>query len=565
MENLYDELWGRDSSRYVIENRILVPRPQQGVQPGYKIPLDQAFPDGLPLLDYPEMSEEPFRMMVIASRVPVGKQVFLVRREYDELLSKLEETEQKRFSNTGNLRDGVPLDYQVGGQPGCGKSMFLLYLLATRLLQRKPTVYRRNDGRCFYFDETHKGVKLSAQDLFDMADKQNERIWILTDAPLEDESWGTEDYEWFIVLAVSPTLAKKSSVWEKGRSPRVYYMSNWRWGEIFIALCLRNREESISSEKLARLYTVYNYLGPIARLCLNTINLDTSNEFHQTWEQYIGKVDREIVKYVGHGTVQTLNNSVDTMCSHCIALMIPTPSHVNYEIEITTRWIAYRFLEIGNQFSRQKCFELYQQLAGQSKLRGGAGWIFEAYAHDWFNRGGIFFAHELPVQAHPTPLLQFHTDPLTSPIPNYFTTAANLIAQVHISGQPGILSQAIGKYFLPCAHNQASFDGLVFINSNTVVLLQMTVAETHEIKEKGLRDLCRVLPSIIKNLNIVFVIPSDRRDHYSKLQKVPDAMTLEELHHRHIRQFRLVLTDESMRLSHESMQSSYVSMQLSGS
>lgn len=117
-----------------------------------------------------------------------------------------------------------------------GKSMFLLYLLARRLQEQKPTVFRLNDARCFYFNETYKGARITAQEMFDMADKENERVWVLTDAPLTDESWGTQDYQWFIVLAASPNLAKTSFVWDKGRSPGIYYMSNWRWGEIFAAL-----------------------------------------------------------------------------------------------------------------------------------------------------------------------------------------------------------------------------------------------------------------------------------------------------------------------------------------
>ena len=265
----------------------------------------------------------------------------------------------------------------------------------------------------------------------------------------------------------------------------------------------------------------------------------------------MGEVDREIGKYLGHGTVQTLENSVDKMCSHRIALMIPTPTHVNYETQITTRWIAYRFLEIGIQFGKQKCFELYQQLAGQTQLRGAAGWIFEGYAHEWFNRGGAFLADELPVLTATTPSLQFNTYRLTSDIPNYFTSVATLVTQVHDAGMKGIHSEAIGHYFIPSAPNHPSFDGLVFISLDTVVLLQMTVAEAHEVKEKGLRDLCKVLPGTIKNINIVFVVPSDRMEHYSKLQTIQNAKTLmPDIYPRCIRQFRLLLSDQTMRLSH---------------
>ena len=82
--------------------------------------LAQAFPKGLPSFDFPERHAENFRIMKIASRVPVGKQAFLVREEYDGIISRLDNAEKKRFSSTGVLRDGVQMDYQLGGQPGCG-------------------------------------------------------------------------------------------------------------------------------------------------------------------------------------------------------------------------------------------------------------------------------------------------------------------------------------------------------------------------------------------------------------------------------------------------------------
>jgi len=102
-------------------------------------------------------------------------------------------------------------------------------------MMREPTVYRRNDARCYLFDETYRGAEVNAQSLFDSQEQENRRLWILTDGALKDERWNIEYYYWFIVLAASPAKMKESWQWEKDRNPGIHYMRNWQWGEIYTA------------------------------------------------------------------------------------------------------------------------------------------------------------------------------------------------------------------------------------------------------------------------------------------------------------------------------------------
>jgi len=230
-----------------------------------------------------------------------------------------------------------------------------------------------------------------------------------------------------------------------------------------------------------------------------------------------------------------------------MAIMDPNANRLSYTARITTRWIAHRFLEVGLRFSQQKCFELYKQLAGQTKLRSAAGWFFEKYAHDLFRRGGEFTADELPIISSTSIPLVFRTEYTKSVSPNYFTNEADLAKLVNNAGGHGISNDVVGKYFLPYAHNQASFDGLVFITLDTVVLLQMTIAESHAVKNKGLKDLFRCLPRTITNIYIVFVIPDDRIQNYTTLQIVPNARFITNTSQIHeIRQFRLALMDDDL-------------------
>jgi len=65
------------------------------------------------------------------------------------------------------------------------------------------------------------------------------------------------------------------------------------------------------------------------------------------------------------------------MCSHKIAIIKPNPNCLLYTASITTRSIAYQFLEVGLHFSQQKCFDLYEQLACQTKLQSAAEWFMK--------------------------------------------------------------------------------------------------------------------------------------------------------------------------------------------
>jgi len=310
-------------------------------------------------------------------------------------------------------------------------------------------------------------------------------------------------------------------------------------------------ENPITTEQVARLYTVYILLGPIARLCLNTIAVKTEDDFHETWHKYIGDVDREIQSYICKCNIQTLKNSVFQDGSDRIAMIEPGPSQLSYEARITTQWIAHRFVQVGVHYTQRGCYELYQQLASQQMMRTAAGWLFEGYAHQWLERGGMFMADALSfstTSSSRVPLV-FTTKKSKSDSDNHFRTAKELVTKVKEPNGLNILNDMLGRYFLPHAQNQASYDGVVFISPNTVLLMQITIAESHDIKEKGLKDLCKYLPAKITNIWIVFVIPADRILHYTREQKVPevsDMILLGSSQQRSIRQFRLVLTEHDI-------------------
>jgi len=257
MEALYEELWGKPQSSIMEHFSQPIFEPQFAVPPGDIIDGPNTSKGISTQPHVSKTGELAVRIVTVTSRVPVGQGILLARYEYDRIINKLKWAETKRFSPEGTLLNNCKLDYNISGQPGSGqlyydihanplisytnqpaqkgKSVFLTYLLITRLIKAEPTVYRRNDARCYFFDETHKGTEVDAEFLFNLAEQRNPRLWILTDACLTDERWNTTYYNWFIVLAASLPHVQASGQWKSDRNVDIHYMRPWSWNEIFAA------------------------------------------------------------------------------------------------------------------------------------------------------------------------------------------------------------------------------------------------------------------------------------------------------------------------------------------
>jgi hypothetical protein len=277
---------------------------------------------------------------------------------------------------------------------------------------------------------------------------------------------------------------------------------------------------------------------------LRSLPAFTAPEYYdKKFKEYLKSVDNEIVAFVSLG-LQPINAAISKNSSHKIALMEPDAEGTGYKATLTSRYIAHRMASATEANSQRHFYEFFKQISRQPELRTGAGWFFEAYAHDWFRKGGKFEADELPLK-ETNPKMTIST--MRSDLFNYFTTPTDLAKQVTTrNGVCRIDPSMFGKYFQPYAKSQASFDGLVFNQDGTVlILLQYTLAERHEIKERGVKELLDKLPAVIKSVYIVFVVPRDRAIHYSKLQKSPDAAALGW--RGEIKQYRLVFTDDDIK------------------
>lgn len=286
-------------------------------------------------------------------------------------------------------------------------------------------------------------------------------------------------------------------------------------------------------------------LGPTARICLQSITINDDEDFYDTWEVYIGALDREIHALITYPNFSTIANAFKNLSPQRLLMLHPIPQSHTPDIRISTRWIANRFLQIGLRYAPERCFNVYQYFSYESPPSLAAEWLFKAYGQYWLQSGGRFMADRLPAHdPRSLPQLIFHIDRFKADDRCYFTSPATLVDQVVDCHTKEFLPNTFGKYFIPYGSNHASFDALLFMSADTMVLFAITLEKIYHIQPQGLKDLCLHFAKLIRNIHIIYVIPAARRQDYGLLPVNPKpgeirAPTQQII----IRQFRLVLPD----------------------
>ena len=301
---------------------------------------------------------------------------------------------------------------------------------------------------------------------------------------------------------------------------------------------------------IENLFTTFVCLGPVARTCLKAVSPYTDRQKYQTvFKAYLRKVDSNIRQVAGRYKFGSLSGAVECFDTHRIILMNPSEDNIGYEPEIITRWIACRVAKCAEIGAKEQGYNLFLSLSQQSPLRTSAGWLFESYTHDWLRKGGPFEADRLPYQASDNPFL-FNIKPGTEV--RYYANLAHLAEQLkNRRGGKGVEPGMRGTYFQPWCRTQESFDSVMVTTvqrKETLVLFQITMAITHDIKVGGVREILQALPKTIKQVFIIFVIPADRVDNYKVPQKAPADCDLTNGQYKYtIRQHRVVFPDDALR------------------
>jgi hypothetical protein len=126
MENLYNELWLKDSSSNLIQEfPVQVPVPLFLRQPGYKFQLQRGPVDHFPLTGItPQVKQQTFKKLQTGGQLPCVPSRLLVRDEYLRIEHLLVQVASRKWTQTdpetGLTLPGQKLDYEISGQPGSG-------------------------------------------------------------------------------------------------------------------------------------------------------------------------------------------------------------------------------------------------------------------------------------------------------------------------------------------------------------------------------------------------------------------------------------------------------------
>ncbi|KAF8520015.1 hypothetical protein BU17DRAFT_47299 [Hysterangium stoloniferum] len=353
--------------------------------------------------------------------------------------------------------------FLVTGQPGIGKTLFLLYLLVRRLEEQEPVALQIDPNEFVLFKEggvsRHSGGTYSANVI-------PKGAWTLSD------SWGQqlEPCNAFQsprahVIHTSSPSSRRWKDWVKRLTARRYIMDIWSLEELrtlFIVSGLDVEAGMALSEKY----------GPNPRSIV-TILIEPSEE-----ETYLDDVRTGAVTLAGQFPSIFLDlESLDF--SSNISSMIFTVRPKNLISRRPTLHIPTPFLAstLGVAVSAQTAAQqhsFFALLSGHPSLRSAAGWVFESYAR-------VRFSGPNPAS------LQGYLpgDPNPHPIP----TPSRVI-----SGTTALqtIQSPFNFYWRPRESNFKGVDALIR-SDNIVWALQFTISASHSSATKGLDEVSKIM------------------------------------------------------------------------
>ena len=104
----------------------------------------------------------------------------------------------------------------------------------------------------------------------------------------------------------------------------------------------------------------------------------------------------------------------------------------------------------------------------------------------------------------------------------YFRDFAQLERTIRVPNTPRIRDECVGKYMQPIIANDETFDAVLFVAQDAVIVFQMTVGMDHDIKANGLKSLYDHIPANVCKVYFVWVVPTEVGEHYRKAKTVDD-------------------------------------------
>jgi len=379
-------------------------------------------------------------------RLPFPGNLLFIRESYTEIYKII-------FTSTDYSR------FLLLGNPGIGKSCFLIYLLYRLLLERQTVVLRRSgDLLCYLF---HNGQVTSSDNIAHYDGILNvPSTWYLVDTVPDPGAVVAKT-----VLTCSPRR-ETYKLFERYQQRVTLYLPIWDSNEL---KCLQKNVFTDVTYYVMR--ERFGKVGGIPRLIFSKEDLDD-----------------EITKAMGRSTFDKCTAATGVLeggddLSHVLIHILPqTDNFQKYSVDFASKYISGKLVKLFEQRELQK-FRNFLGASGQIPIGGSLrGGLFEGWAHNILQKGGTFAIRKLGVKTNENELI---IPPCVEQWVEDFTPTGKNI------------------YYKPTSDNFPCVDAWI----PNIGFFQMTVSRSHPIKEKGLASLF-LKPHDMKKF--YFVVPDDK-------------------------------------------------------
>ncbi|KAF8125005.1 hypothetical protein EV363DRAFT_1353394, partial [Boletus edulis] len=379
----------------------------------------------------------------------------------------------------------------VTGQPGIGKTLFLVYLLVELLGHRRKVVVHDTSGQFYaiFTDNTVNFHLLTDQTPLDPDDSEPDRhIWALSDSGTEVRSppigfWSLKDRH---IRTIQATSLRKDHwhKWSKLATAKCYVMDVWTEQEI-------TNLANLLGFDVQRMIGLHQKWGGAPRTLLEYVDLP---------DQYIETLYRQSARLAVAkcrtiiSSVEEKDISEDTMTQFyfCRPLHFAKPSiHRRLSCAVVpTPAICHFLAEALQKLNDSIRLGFFDALSIRSETRQAARYIYKSWLHCFLSAGRSIDCHWSHRRAKSTSLRG--------------TTTL-------ISARPDELKDVMKlPYYWVAPPKFRGIDGAL-IRQDAIFAVQVTTRAKNKPPGEGLEKLQNILPPHLKNLpwHLVFRVANE--------------------------------------------------------
>ncbi|KAJ7222393.1 hypothetical protein GGX14DRAFT_663556, partial [Mycena pura] len=410
-----------------------------------------------------EQMAEVARALGMVSQV---QNVLVVREEYKYLYTMLK-----------NQREDVPSHKKyaavVTGQPGIGKTTFLLYLLLHRLQEKSPTAVQVTMNRYYIFDK--QGVAKYKTGSEDCDLTRLWACWALVDSNSSVEK-PCDDF-----LSFSEVIIQASS-------PKPTRWQEWLKqleGDLIVSELPTALEISVIARELGLNTTLAGRLvrkwGPSTRNIIRLLQ-SRDTEYESKLEIDAETAARAVLASPERLNTVLVDTSPDALSSTGSSAVFVRPFWDNdgrrwrsvSQSFIPTEHLAGIIGALNSQLANAEALKLFAALSTHSLTRGAAGWRFERDMHFRLCGGGAAIIID-----------KYDNLGETTGETMNMTPATKLLAGTLNS--LGSARSSDAYYWLPSVANFPGIDGVLGDNDGHVFAVQSTYNPNHTSADEGLK------------------------------------------------------------------------------